>query len=227
MRWVSVFFFASAMCALPACADVLGAALERGAQLQRSGQAADALRCFQEARVECPESIALIFAMGGAEAALGDSLLEDHDLDGAKRQFASARETFGRCNGDPHFAETADYNAATCLLRVDTVLERQGDYEARVGNLKAAVDALAALAAAHPDHERAAKNLECARYRLALLLQEPPADPSTKEEEKPEDDEQPASEVAGATTQIPDATVEVEDGAIVVLRMKARGEASP
>ena len=227
MRWVRVFFLASAMCALPARADVLGAALERGAQLQRSGQAADALRCFQEARVECPDSIALIFAMGCAEVALGDSLLKDHDLDEATRRFESAKVTFERCTGDPHFAGSADYNAATCLLRVDTVLERQGDYVARVKNLKAAVEALAAVATAYPDHARAAKNLAHARYRLALLLQEPPADPSTKEEEKPEDEEQPASEVAGATTQIPDATVEVEDGAIVVLRMKPRGEALP
>jgi hypothetical protein len=170
--------------------------------------------------------MALLLAIGGAEVALGDSLLAGHDLDGAKRLFEGARETFARCDRDPVFASSAAYNAATCLLRVDAVLERRDDYEARVETLRMAVEAFLGVIETWPDQERARKNLGHARYRLALLLQDPPT--TSAEDEKPgEQDEQPTSEVAGATTQIPNATVEVEDGAIVVLRTKPRVEATP
>ena len=226
MRWLSVMVLAGVCCALSAPAESIAAALARSAQLQRSGQQAEALLCLREARVEYPASMALLFAIGGAEAALGERLLEGHDLEGARKNFDGARETFERCGDDPKLASGAAYNAATCLLRVDAVLERQMDYEARVETLKAAVEAFKGILEVWPGHERARKNLDHARYRLALLLQDPPGQ-SEQEEEKNEEAEQPTSEVAGATTQIPDATVEVEDGAIVVLRTKPRGETAP
>lgn len=226
MRWFNALLLGSVCGAFSVSAESLSDAFARSEQLQRSGQHAEALLCLREARVEYPESVALLFAIGGAEAALGDSLLEGHDLQGAKKSFEGARETFGRCSGESKLALGAAYNAATCLLRVDAVLERQDDYEARVENLKAAVEALADVVETWPNQERARKNLDHARYRLALLLQNPPGQ-SDKEEEKNEEEDQPTSEVAGATTQIPDATVEVEDGAIVVLRTKPRVEATP
>ncbi len=226
MRSLDIILLASACCALSVPAESLAAALARGAQLQRSGQHAEALLCLREARVEYPESVALLFSIGTAEAALGDSLLEGHDLVGAKKNFEGARETFERCDSESELAAGAAYNAATCLLRVDAVFERQKDYEARVENLKQAVEALADVVETWPNHERARKNLDHARYRLALLLQDPPGQ-SAQEEEQSEEDDQPTSEVAGATTQIPDATVEVEDGAIVVLRTKPRAEVVP
>jgi len=226
MHRLSVLMIGCACFVLTVSAESLADALARGAQLQRSGQSAEALQCLLEARVEHPESIALLFAIAGAEAALGDRLLEGHDLEGAKKSFDGARETFERCAGDPKLAAAAAYNAATCLLRVDVVLERKQDHEARVENLKAAVEAFADLVESWPDQERARKNLDHARYRLALLQQNPPKQ-AKQDEEKGEEDDQPSSEVAGASTQIPDATVEVEDGAIVVLRTKPRAEATP
>jgi tetratricopeptide (TPR) repeat protein len=163
--------------------------------------------------------------MAGAEVALGDQVLAAHDLEEALRQFEAARATFARCGDEVRLAESAAYNAATCLLRLDQVLERKGDYAARVENLKRAVEALSAVTDTWPGNARAVKNLDYARYRLALLLQEPPT--PEEEKENPEEDDKPVSEVAGATTQIPGATAEVVDGATVVLRVERAGEAVP
>lgn len=226
MRWCSMLLIGSACCALSVPAESLAAALARGGLLQRSGQAAEALQCLREARVEYPESMALLFSIAGAEAALGDSLLESHDLVAAKQQFEAARETYERCAVEPNLAAGAAYNAATCLLRVDNVLERQQVYEVRLDTLKAAVEALVGVLETWPDHARARKNLEHARYRLAMLVKNPPGQ-SEQEKEKREEHDQPSSEVAGATTQIPDATVEVEAGAIVVLRTKPSVDPAP
>ena len=217
MRWCSVIL--PALCLLPACSGSLDESLSRGAALQLTGQSAEALRCFREARVEHPDAVELIFAMAGAEAALGEQVLASHAIEDATKQFESAGETFARCGDDERLAESAAYNAATCLLHVDRVLKKKGDYGGRVENLKHAVEALSAVTKAWPGNARAAKNLDYARYQLARLLQEPPS-PEDENEEHPEDDEKPVSEVAGATTQIPGATVEVVDGAMVVLRVE-------
>ncbi len=224
MRWSSGIF--SILCLLSGCSGALDESLSRGAELQRSEQPAEALRSFREARVEYPEAADLVFAMAGAEVALGDQVLAAHDLEAAIRQFEAARATFSRCGDEVRLAESAAYNAATGLLRVDQVLDRKGDHAARVENLKRAVEALSAVTETWPDNERAAKNLDYARYRLALLLQEPPS-PEEEEKENPEEDEKPVSEVAGATTQIPGATAEVVDGAMVVLHVERPGEAVP
>ena len=109
---------------------------------------------------------------------------------------------------------------------MDQVLDRKGDYAARVENLKRAVEALSAVTDTWPGNARAAKNLDYARYRLALLLQEPPT-PEEEEKENPEEDDKPVSEVAGATTQIPGATAEVVDGAMVVLHVERAGGTAP
>jgi tetratricopeptide (TPR) repeat protein len=226
MKWANLIVVLIALLARPASGETLRAALERSTALQGSGQAPEALQCLQEARVENPESTALIFAIAGAQVAVGDSLLATHDLDEAARHFRLARETFERCASDTRLSESVAYNAATCLLRLDGALERKDDYGARVENLRGAVAALEGVVVSYPAHARAKKNLDCARYRLALLLQSPPGDPEGKDE-KSEEPDKPATEVAGASTQIPDATAVVEEGAIVVLHMKPRGEAAP
>ena len=223
MRWCSVIL--PALCLLTACSGALDESLSRGASLQRTGQPAEALRSFREARVEHPEAVDLIFAMAGAEAALGEQVLASRALDEATERFESAARTFGRCGADERLAESAAYNAASCLLYVDRVLEEKRDYDGRVENLKRAVEALSAVTEAWPDNARAAKSLDYARYRLALLLQTPPS-PEEEDKEGPEDGNEPVSEVAGATTQIPGATVDVVDGAMVVLRVE-RGQDAP
>jgi len=223
MRWCSVIL--PALCLLTVCSGALDESLSRGGSLQRTGQPAEALRSFREARVEHPEAVDLIFAMAGAEAALGEQVLASRALDEATERFESAARTFGRCGADKRLAESAAYNAATCLLYVDRVLEEKRDYDGRVENLKRAVEALSAVTEAWPDNARAAKNLDYARYRLALLLQTPPS-PEEEDKEGPEDGNEPVSEVAGATTQIPGATVDVVDGAMVVLRVE-RGQDAP
>lgn len=226
MKWANLIVVLITLWARPASGESLRAALERSTALQGSGQAPEALQCLREARVEHPESAAIIFAIAGAQVAVGDGLLAAHDLDGATQHYLLARETFGRCASDARLAESVAYNAATCLLRLDGALERKDDYGARVENLRSAVAALEGVVVSYPAHARAKKNLDCARYRLALLLQSPPGDPDEKDE-KPKNPDKPATEVAGASTQIPDATAVVEEGAIVVLHMKPRGEASP
>lgn len=227
MRWCNVLLLCSLIVPGLCWAESVADALKRGAQLQQSALPADAIRCFREARVEHPDSMALIFALGGAEAALGASLQEAHDLDGALDQFDSARATFERCEADGRLGPGAAYNAATCLLQRDGVLARKGDYKARVENLKHAVDALASVTERFPTLDRAAQNLDYARYQLAMLLQSPPSDPKEEQQNDQEKGEEPVSEVAGATTQLPGATTEVQDGAIVVLHMKPRSEAAP
>ena len=224
MRWCSGLL--PVLYLLSGCSGALEESLSRGAQLQRSEQPAEALRCFREARVEHPDSMELVFAMAGAEVALGDHDLASHDLAAASERFESARTTFARCGGDVRLAEHAAYNAATCLLRLDQVLEQARDREARVENLKHAVEALSAVTDTWPHNQRAARNLDYARYRLAVLLQAPPP-AEDEEKDHPEDDEKPVSEVVGATTQIPGATAEVVDGAMVVLRVDRPGEAAP
>lgn len=224
MRWCRAIL--PVLCLLPGCSGALEESLSRGAELLRSEQPAEALDCFREARVEYPEATDLVFAMAGAEVALGDQVLAAHDLEAAIRQFEAARATFARCGDEVRLAESAAYNAATSLLRVEQVLERKGDYAARVENLKRAVEALSAVTETWPGNARAVKNLDYARYRLALLLQDPPT-PEEEDKENPEEDDKPVSEVAGATTQIPGATAEVVDGAMVVLHVERAGEAAP
>lgn len=227
MQRINLLFLFGVLTLLPGCTGGPEDAIEKGAQLQRSGIPDEALQWLLEARVEAPESKELLFAIAGAEAALGDHLLEQHDLEGARSRFVGARETYGRCANAPHLAAGAVYNAATCLLRLDGVLERQKDYAGRVENLKAAVTALDAVVGSYPDQVRAKKNLDYARYQLALLLQSPPKAPEKEEEKAPKDEPKPETGVAGATTQLPGATVEVEAGSVVVLRTKPRGEATP
>ncbi len=224
MRWSSGAF--PILYLLSACSGSVDESLARGAELQRTGQPVEALRCFREARVEHPDASDLIFAMAGAEVALGEQALAAHDLEDAIKQFEAAQATFARCGADERLAESAAYNAATCLLRVDHALERKKDHGPRVENLERAVAALSSVNEDWPGNARAAKNLDYARYRLALLRQEPPA-AEEEPKENPEDDENAASEVVGATTQIPGATAEVVDGAMVVLRVERAGEASP
>ena len=227
MRWISLLLLPGALTLLPACTGGTGRALEKGGQLQRSGQPAEALQCLLEARVEAPESTELVFSIAGAEAALGDHLLAQHDLEGARSRLAAARETYGRCAVEPKLAGGVAYNVATCLLHLDGVLERQADYAGRVENLRAAVTALDAVVVAYPEQARAKKNLDCARYRLALLLQSAPSASEKKDGAKPEEESKPLTGVAGATTQIPGATVEVEAGSVVVLRTQPSGEVTP
>ena len=210
MRWCRAIL--PVLCLLPGCSGALEESLSRGAELLRSEQPAEALDCFREARVEYPEATDLVFAMAGAEVALGDQVLAAHDLEAAIRQFEAARATFARCGDEVRLAESAAYNAATSLLRVEQVLR--------------AVEALSAVTETWPGNARAVKNLDYARYRLALLLQDPPT-PEEEDKENPEEDDKPVSEVAGATTQIPGATAEVVDGAMVVLHVERAGEAAP
>lgn len=227
MRWSNLLPVIGALTLLSACAGGPREAIDKGNQLAQSGATEDGLNVLLEARVEAPESVELLFAIAGAEAALGDRLLEQHDLEGARSRFMDARATFGRCANAPHLAGGAAYNAATCLLRLDNVLERGKDYAGRVENLKAAVAALEAVVSAYPDQPRAKKNLDCARYRLALLLQSPPSESENQDGNGQEDEPDPASGVAGASTQLPGATVEVESGSVVVLHTTPRVEAAP
>lgn len=227
MAWIEITFIVVGMTLLAACSGDPEAALERGAQLERSGATEEALEALLEARVEAPESAELLFAIAGAQAAHGDALARQHDLAGARARFTSARETFGRCASAPDLAGAAAYNAATCLLRLDGVLEREKNYADRVENLKATVAALEAVLKSYPEQTRAKTNLDYARYRLALLLQEPPKPPEKEEEKAPEDEGGPVTGVAGATTQLPGATVEVEAGSMVVLHTRPRGETAP
>lgn len=223
MRWLRNSV--ALMVLLSGCTGAVDRALTQGAELQRTGQPEAALRTLREARVEHPAALEILFATAEAEVALGDARLASRDLEAAARQYSSARETFARCGGDTRLAESAAYNGATCLLRLDRVLEQGGAREARLENLSLAVDALSTVVENWPGHERAAWNLNFARYRRALLLQEPP--PASKEKEGPEESGQPVSEVAGATTQIPGATAEVVDGATVVLHVERGGEVQP
>lgn len=229
MRWHSVLFLLMTVGVAPVYAGPVETAIARSVALTSSGQAAEAVRCCLEARVEYPESAPLLFALAGAEIALGDEFLRQHAAGEAVARYQRARDTFRRAaeKDATRYGEAAAYNAATCLLRVDQAYEGSADYAVRVANLAEAVAALETVLQWYPHHERATKNLDYARYRWNLLRQNPPTEDTPPEDEKDEDEPQAVSEVSTATTDLPNATAEVIDGSTVVLRISPPAEDAP
>ncbi|MCF6285323.1 MAG: hypothetical protein L3K26_09050, partial [Candidatus Hydrogenedentes bacterium] len=158
--------------------------------LLRSGRAESALQRLQEARVDHPHSDALLFEIAYAQSAATEGL---EDTGEAEAMFRNAHETFLRLTEEPRgeFDASAAFNAATVLIRLDATMENTDRYGERVENMKLAVEALSALVDGEPSFEEAIQNLDHARYTLALLLQNPPRDDESDEEEG--EDEPPAS----------------------------------
>ena len=213
------------LCATPALAGPVKAAVEKAALLVKSGVPDEALRLCQELRVEYPESHELLFAIGSAQAALAAQLQRTSDAEKSAAHWRRARDTFARVAPEGGLlGASAAYNAATCLVLLDGTFT-QDAYDARVENLRGAVAALEAYIAHYPEAPRARKNLDYARYTLNVLLQNPP---DNREPEDGEDDEASAtSAVNAATTQIPGAEAEVVDGSVVVLRRPPAEETPP
>lgn len=223
MPWCNLFMLLAVVygAALPAAS--LDAVIDQANHLLATGQPGAALEQCREAQVEYPNSAALLFAIASAEAAVAEERLREHAGEEAGVQFRSARETFTRAaaKNPARFGPAATYNAATCLVHLDATFDPASAYDERVENLRRAVAAFEACLEAYPDHEKARKNLDHARYQLNLLLQDPP-DPGAGEDQSG-DEGGGVAELQSATTEIPEATAEVIDGRTVVLRRPAGG----
>jgi tetratricopeptide (TPR) repeat protein len=225
MRWHNMLLVWTLACFGPAWGSPVDNVVETTQRLLRSGQASEALQYCREAQVEHPDSAELLFAIATAETALAEQLLRQGESPRAAETYREARETFIRAGErEPdRLQEAAAYNAATCLIRLDATFQGDRDYEDRVTNLRRAAESLEDFLDRHPEHERARKNLDHARFRLNLLLQAPPSQ-GDEEKEQEGEDEGTVSAVETATTQIPGATAEVVDGSTVVLHWAPRGE---
>ena len=152
--------------------------------------------------------------------------MRQHDAAAAAAQWHAARDVFSRIppTATHRLQAAARFNAATCLLQLDATFHPAEEYEARVANLRAATDAFEECLERHPSLDEAGKNLDYARYRLNLLLQNPPADRESEDEQEG-DEPGVVSEVTTATTEIPNAKAEVVDGSTVILRRTPDGTA--
>jgi hypothetical protein len=204
------------------------AVLSSADQLIQTGRADSAVRQLQETRVDHPESDAILFEIARGQYAVAQRLQGEGQGREAERTMRTAHGNFLRVveGGDVELGASAGFNAATTLLALDATIEGAERYPERVENLEEAVATLDTLLSAEPGFHEASRNLELARYRLALLLQDPPG--AEEEEEASEDEpEAPPSAVDSVTTQIPRARAEVVDGSTIVLHLPAREEAVP
>lgn len=191
------------------------------------GRADVALRPLQEARVENPRSEELLFEIAYTQGEVAALRLESGTAQEAEEMFREAQTTFSRLTEgeENEFGDSAAFNVATTLLRLDAVLEDDERYAERLDNLNLAIEILIDLLETHPTFDAAQNNLDYARYKSSLLLRDPPEE--NDEEENEEENESPATTgfVDSVTTQIPEARAEVVNGSTIVLHLPSRKEA--
>jgi len=193
--------------------------------IRAAGQPGEALQTLLEARVDHPRSEALLFAIAYGEYAAATWLDAPGTAGEREELLRDALETFLRVSerAAGNLDRAAAFNAATVRLHLDGALERTDRYGERVENLRRAIADLEAIPEGDPHFSAAGQNLSHARYRLGLLLQNPPREAENGEDGDEEgQDPPPVSSVDAVTTQIPDAIAEVVDGSTIVLRLPPR-----
>jgi len=144
----------------------------------RRGNAAGALETYRELLVEYPDSEALLFGMGCAQYLQGERDLEMGAPAKAPAAFAEANASFERLQAarDRRLRVSAGFNRANCTVQAVKLMPPER-HEEQVSGLRAAVAAYEDVlrdAETSRLRERAAQNLDHARYLLKRLLQDPP-----------------------------------------------------
>ena len=215
---------------------VLAAGCSSGPSLQSVFESSDqhirveraelALAQLQEARVDHPENMALLFAIACAQQAAGELSLTGGELVAAEAQFRKAIETFQRVDEDPgdDFGVSARFNAATVGILMNRAMPAKERYADRIENLKTSIAGLEGIIRDAPQRTEAQQNLIHARYQLCLLRQNPPGE--AEDEETPEEETTPSPSITvdGASTQIPNARAEVQEDGTIMLHLPSATE---
>jgi hypothetical protein len=156
-----------------------------GYEKLRSGDPEAALASFQNLLTETPDSELVQYSIAAAEYALGVKEFDAGDIEAANESLQRARGKFDelRTASTPFVREQSGFGAANALAQVGKHLDEQQAYKERRDALQAAVQAYDAFLEVYPDHEDARTNLNHTSYLLKKLLQNPPPDQQSEDDE--------------------------------------------
>lgn len=187
-------------------------------QLLDQGDPEGALALLKEAQVDYPDVSELRFGIACALFAKGEQLLESGAAEESKAAFKEARSLFDSLETDPNkrIAREATYNSATTVAREALGKAGSGDYAAGIAALRGAIEAYETGLARYPDHDGMRQNLDHVQFKLKELLQNKPPEQETPEEEPPEQPQE-ISRFGQTMTDIPGATIQVEENTAVLV----------
>lgn len=208
---------------LHAAAEPRGARLQHAHDLLKSGQHKAALEAYQELQVDAPDAPVLRYGIATAHYRIGEAQASEGAPQPARAAFEQAAELYAslRAGDDAAFEAAAWFGEANARTSLALTQLEQLPYPEAVGALRTAAEEYEALLARHPEFEKARQNLDHVRYRLKLLLQNPP-----ESEQQPEPPQQPPAMFIGFTqaeTELPrtQAVIEAEGAAV---RLRPSGE---
>jgi Ca-activated chloride channel family protein len=177
------------MIATAAHADSFRSRLKKGNAFLKSGDAESALREYEDLKTEDPENKYLYYNMGRAYYKSGESEMELNSPEDAINSFKSAKTNFDKAANSPvaELSRQAQFNAATCGLRLGEQLSKGGKYQEAVDSYRSAIEQYQALLAKNPNNEAAKKNLDYAQYQLKRMLQNPPPPPEKQQQQQQQD----------------------------------------
>jgi len=175
-----------------ALADAPRSRVTEAERLLAAGEASAALEAFRELQVEYPDDPAVQFGAACALLMQGTNAVAAQAPEEALAAYGSAQAAFRNLRTGAPVAGVraqAAFNEGNALLYAAELLDDERQFEEKVQAYRNAIQAFESALGEEPGHGGAEQNRDHARYRLKLLLQNPPE--QDEQDQLPPPDQQP------------------------------------